>query len=112
MPTVFSAILDNEIECTKLFEDDQCIVIHDIRPVAPVHVLIIPRKPICSLADMTQDDSQLMGHLFWVTHLIAKQLNLETGYRVTINSGIDALQSVNHLHIHLMGGRGFSWPPG
>ena len=112
MSTIFNAIIKNEIHCDKIFEDDQCIAIHDIRPVAPIHILIIPRKPSPSMAEATLEDSALLGHLLWTAHQLAVTLKLDTGYRVVINTGIDGLQSVNHLHIHLLGGRGFSWPPG
>ena len=109
---IFKEIIAGNIPCAKLYEDERCIVIKDINPVAAVHCLIIPLKELRSLADMQEQDSALLGHLLWVAHQIAQQLNLETGYRVVINTGADSLQSVDHLHIHLLGGRLFSWPPG
>lgn len=112
MSTIFSAILANEVACDKLYEDAHCIVIRDIRPIAPTHLLIIPKKAIPSLAALEPDDAPLLGHLLWVAHDMAQKLSLDTGYRVVINTGPDALQSVYHLHVHLLAGRGFSWPPG
>lgn len=112
MPTIFHKILSGEIPCTKILEDEHCIAIQDIHPVAPVHILIIPRQSISSLATVKPEDAPLLGHLLWTAHKLALELGLDTGFRVVINAGIDGLQSVNQLHVHLMGGRGFSWPPG
>ena len=112
MTTIFQQIIDGTAPCDKIYEDDVCIAIHDIHPRAPVHILVIPKKPIPSLAHVSEEDSALLGHLLWVVHQLAIKLQLATGYRVVINTGPDALQSVFHLHIHLLGGRGFADPPG
>ena len=112
MTTIFSAILRGDIPCDLLYTDADCIAIHDIHPQAPVHILIIPRRTIPSLAEATTDDRALLGHLLWVAHDLAATLEMCSGYRVVINTGADALQSVMHLHLHLLGGRGFAWPPG
>ena len=112
MSTIFSKILDGTLACEKVFSDELCTAIYDIHPQAPIHILIIPHKTIPSLAHASSEDTLLLGHLLYVAHTIAKSLALHTGYRVVINTGPDSLQSVMHLHVHLMGGRGFSWPPG
>jgi histidine triad (HIT) family protein len=112
MSTVFSRILDGTLPAEKLYDDGTCIAIHDIHPHAPVHILIIPYKPIVSLAHVSPEDKPLLGHLLYVAHAMAEKLELSTGYRVVINTGMDGLQSVMHLHIHVMGKRGFGWPPG
>ncbi len=110
--TLFERIIDREIPATILYEDEHCIVFRDINPQAPTHVLVIPRKPIPSLDDLTEDDALLAGHLLLVAKKIAAAENLSGGYRVTINCGVDGGQSVDHLHIHMLGGRKMKWPPG
>ena len=107
--TVFKQILSGEIPVDFLYEDEQCVAFYDQNPQAPVHVLIIPRKEIPMLGDLDASDKAMVGHLMLVANQIAKQKGLKTGYQIVINSGPDACQSV-YLHIHLMGGRGFSWP--
>ena len=110
--TIFKKIIDKEIAADILYEDDLCLAFRDISPQAPVHVLIIPKKEIVSLAHLSPEDGSLMGHLFLVVQKLAAELGLENGYRTIMNCGRDGGQSVDHLHIHLMGGRGLSWPPG
>lgn len=110
--TIFKKIIDGEIPVDFVYEDETCIAIHDQNPQAPTHILIIPKKEIPMLEDMQEDDQSILGHLFLVAKNIAKEQGLETGYRVVINNGSDACQTVFHLHVHLMGGRGFAWPPG
>ncbi len=95
-----------------LFEDDQCIVIRDINPQAPVHFLVSPRKPIPSLDDLSIDDQSLMGHLFLVAKEVAAAEGLSGGYRTVFNCGRDAFQTVPHIHLHVLGGRKMGWPPG
>lgn len=91
----------------------QAIAFRDVNPVAPTHVLVIPRKPITQLAASTEEDIPLLGHLLWVAKKVAEQENLkDSGYRIVINNGRDGAQSVYHLHIHVIGGRQMSWPPG
>lgn len=110
--TVFQRILDREIPADLVFEDDRCLAFRDIHPQAPVHVVVIPKKPIATLNDVTEDDEALIGHLFVAMRQIAARLGLHKGYRVVVNCGPDAGQVVMHVHFHLLGGREFGWPPG
>ncbi|MCP8352077.1 histidine triad nucleotide-binding protein [Candidatus Synchoanobacter obligatus] len=110
--SVFQKIIDGEIPVEFLHEDESCVAFYDQNPQAPIHVLVVPRKPLKMLEDADLEDEALLGRLMLVANKVAKQLSLETGYRVVINNGPDACQSVYHLHVHLLGGRGFSWPPG
>ena len=112
MECLFCKIIDGTIPAPRVYEDDQCIAFADINPQAPVHVLIVPRQHIVSLAEATQEDAALLGHLLWATTEIARQKNLNNGYRTVFNSGSDGGQTVEHLHIHLLGGRHMGWPPG
>lgn len=110
--TVFSKIIERKIPARIEHEDDLCLAFHDVAPQAPTHVLVIPKKPIPSLADLEAADEALVGHLVFVaTHLAAK-LGLGNGYRLVVNCGRDGGQSVDHLHVHLLGGRTMGWPPG
>ena len=110
--TVFKKIIDGELPADIVYQDDQCLAFRDVNPQAPTHVLVIPRKEIPSLADVPDQDSALMGHLLIVARKVAEQLGLDQGYRTVINVGADGGQSVDHLHIHLLGGRSLIWPPG
>lgn len=111
--TIFGKILRKEIPADIIYEDDKAIAFRDVNPVAPTHVLVIPRKPITQLAASTEEDIPLLGHLLWVAKKVAEQENLkDSGYRIVINNGRDGAQSVYHLHIHVIGGRQMSWPPG
>lgn len=110
--TIFKRILEREIPAKIAYEDDLCLAFHDISPQAPTHVLIIPKKEIPSVDDLTQADRELVGHLFLVAAQLAGQLGLSTGYRLVVNCGPDAGQAVQHLHLHLLGGRSLKWPPG
>jgi len=110
--TIFKRIIDREIPADIVYEDDQCLAFRDVAPQAPTHVLVIPKREIASLADAASTDAELLGHLLDVVRRVAVQLELADGYRVVINSGPDAGQSVDHLHIHLLAGRRLSWPPG
>ena len=112
MTSIFTQIIQGDIPSSKLYEDDQCIAIHDVNPQAPIHVLIIPKEPIAMLKDIQESHAPLMGHLMHVANQVAKQLEVEDNYRIVINNGPDAGQSVYHIHIHLLAGRGMSWPPG
>lgn len=109
--TIFSKIISREIPADIVYEDEQCLAFRDVSPQAPVHVLLIPKKPIVSLDDFQQDDSELAGHLLMKVPEIAKQLNLSNGYRTVINTGEEGGQSVFHLHIHILAGRNLEWPP-
>ncbi len=110
--TIFKRIIDGEIPAKIIHQDDLCLAFHDIAPQAPVHVIVIPKKEIRSLKQVTPEDVPLLGHLLLVIHDLAKQLHLNDGYRVINNCGPAAGQSVDHLHFHLLGGRALSWPPG
>lgn len=110
--TIFKRILDREIPADIIHEDDLCIAFRDVNPQAPTHILVIPRKEIRSLADLTDDDQALVGHLMLTAAQLAKQLELADGYRTVINCGPNGGQTVDHLHIHVLGGRRLQWPPG
>ena len=110
--TVFSRIIRREVPARIEHEDDLCLAFHDVAPQAPVHVLVIPRRPIPSLADTTAADTPLLGHLVGVATGLARTLGLEDGYRLVVNCGRDGGQTVPHLHVHLLGGRPLGWPPG
>jgi len=110
--TIFQRILAGEIPAKIAFQDDHCFAIHDINPQAPVHILIIPKKPLTRLSETTPKDHALMGHLLMVASRMANDLKLVDGYRVVINNGPHGGESVPHLHVHLLGGRQMSWPPG
>lgn len=110
--TLFERIIDREISANIIFEDDHCIVFRDINPQAPTHVLVVPRKPIPSLDEVAHDEAELIGHLLLIARRIAADEGLTDGYRVVLNCGSDGGQSVDHLHIHVLGGRKMKWPPG
>jgi len=110
--TLFQKIMDREEPGDILYEDELCVVLRDINPQAPTHVLVIPRKPIPSLDALTEEDELLVGHLFLVAQRVAADEGLTDGYRTVFNNGPDARQTVAHVHLHLLGGRRMSWPPG
>ena len=110
--TIFRKIIDREIPADILYEDDVCLAFRDIDPQAPVHVLLIPKKEIPSINAIAAADAELLGHLWQVLGKLAKQLDLDNGYRVVANCGRDGGQLVEHLHFHLLGGRELGWPPG
>jgi histidine triad (HIT) family protein len=110
--TIFKRILDKEIPADIVYEDDRCLAFRDINPQAPTHVLIIPKIEIASLADAQESDAPLLGYLLLVASKLASKLGLANGYRAVINCGRDGGQTVDHLHVHLLGGRSMTWPPG
>ena len=110
--TIFKKIIDKEIPADVVHEDELCLAFHDVAPQAPTHVLLVPKKEIASLNDLTSDDQALLGHLWLVISRLAAQLNLAAGYRVVANCGVEGGQDVPHLHFHLLGGRQMQWPPG
>lgn len=112
MKTIFQRIIDKEIPTKIVHEDDLCLAFHDIAPQAPTHVLVIPKKTIVNLDAAQPDDQALLGHLLLTAKSVAEQLGLTNGYRTVINCGRDGGQSVDHLHIHVLGGRALHWPPG
>ena len=110
--TLFEKIIDREIPADIIFEDELSIVIKDISPQAPTHLLIIPKKVIPKLSDLTAEDQSILGHLMLVAGQIADQLGLDETFRLVVNNGAKAGQSVFHLHLHLLSGRPLNWPPG
>jgi histidine triad (HIT) family protein len=111
--TLFEKIIAREIPATIVYEDDKVLAFKDINPGAPTHVLVVPKKPIPRIAEAQPDDHQVLGHLLLKAAEIARGLGLtEKGYRLVINNGPDAGESVPHLHLHIMGGRRMAWPPG
>jgi histidine triad (HIT) family protein len=111
--TLFEKIIAREIPATIVFEDDLVLAFKDINPGAPAHVLIVPKKPIPRIAEAQPEDHQVLGHLLLKAAEVAKQLRLvQGGYRLVINNGPDAGESVPHLHLHILGGRRMAWPPG
>ncbi|MEN1680833.1 MAG: histidine triad nucleotide-binding protein [Planctomycetota bacterium] len=111
--TIFAKIIAKEIPADIVYEDDHCLAFRDIAPQAPVHVLVIPKKPIPSVEAIEDDDAELIGHLWRVIRNVARAEGIaDGGYRVTVNCGADGGQEVDHLHYHVMGGRKMEWPPG
>ena len=111
--TLFERIIRREIPADVVYEDDRCLAFRDIAPQAPVHVLVIPKAPIPRLGDAAETDREVLGHLMWAAGEVARKEGLiEDGFRVAINHGERANQTVFHLHVHVMGGRDFQWPPG
>ena len=110
---IFMKIVERKIPANIVFEDDECLAFRDINPQAPVHVLIIPKKKVIPThADITEEDAALLGHMHVVAARLAKQLGVQDGYRLVINCQERAGQTVPHLHMHLLGGRDLTWPPG
>ena len=113
MSTIFTQIINREIPADIVYEDELCLAFRDINPQAPVHVLLIPKKEIVSMATTGTGDQAILGHLMVKASEIASMLDLsESGYRLVVNTNEDAGQSVFHLHIHILGGRKLTWPPG
>ncbi|NET58164.1 MAG: histidine triad nucleotide-binding protein [Symploca sp. SIO2E6] len=110
--TIFSKIINREIPAEIIYEDDLALAFKDISPQAPVHFLVIPKKPIPQISVAGPEDQALLGHLLLTAKLVAEQVGLGNGYRVVINNGTDGGQTVYHLHLHILGGRGMQWPPG
>ena len=110
--SIFTKIKNKEIPGNIIYEDDKCFALEDVNPQAPVHILIIPHKEIAKISDCTPEDKELLGHLLIVSKTIAQKYELENNYRLIINNGAGAGQSIFHIHVHLMGGRSLDWPPG
>jgi histidine triad (HIT) family protein len=110
--TIFKRIIDREIPAKIVHEDELCLAFEDIHPVAPTHVIVIPKKEIVSVDDVNPEDEAILGHLFVVMRAIAAKLGLKNGYRVVTNCGRDSGQEVMHIHFHMLAGRRFHWPPG
>ena len=112
MTTLFSKIISREIPADIVYEDEHCLAFRDINPQAPTHVLLIPKKAIPRLADATPEDQALLGHMMLAAGKIARELGVGEAFRLVANNGAAAGQSVFHLHLHILGGRPMSWPPG
>jgi histidine triad (HIT) family protein len=112
MSCLFCKIIEGSIPSTPVYQDELCYAFADIHPEAPVHVLVVPREHINSLNDASDSDRPLLGHLLWAAAEIASIKELAKGYRVVVNTGADGGQTVEHLHLHLLGGRSLTWPPG
>jgi len=112
MDCIFCKIAAGEIPSKKAYEDKSVVAFYDLEPQAPVHILIIPKEHIASCAEITEENSAVIAHIFEVAAKLGKELGLENGYRIVNNCGADGGQTVHHLHFHLMGGRQFGWPAG
>jgi histidine triad (HIT) family protein len=112
MSCIFCKIAEGAIPSTAVYQDDLCYAFADLHPQAPTHVLIIPREHIGSMRDTGESHRAMLGHLHWVAAEIARQKGLGNGYRIVVNTGEDGGQTVDHLHLHLLGGRSMTWPPG
>jgi histidine triad (HIT) family protein len=110
--TLFMRIVDREVPVDIVYEDEECLAFNDINPQAPVHVLVIPKRPIASIAALEDHDADLVGHLLIVMRDLARKLGLDDGFRVVANTGRNGGQTVDHLHFHLLGKRRLEWPPG
>ena len=110
--TIFSKIIDREIPADIVYEDEMCLAFRDVNPQAPVHILLIPKKPIAMVIDATEKDQSLLGHLCLAANKIARQEGIEDAFRLVVNNGEGVGQSVFHLHLHILAGRSFTWPPG
>jgi len=109
---LFCKIVAGDVPARKVLEDTRLVAFHDVNPQAPVHVLIVPRKHVASLDDAADGDRELLGHVLIAARDLARELGVGSGYRLVVNCGADAGQSVFHIHFHLLGGRGMGWPPG
>lgn len=110
---LFCKIRDGQIQAKKVYEDDQCFAIRDLNPQAPTHVLVLPKRHIATLNDLTPDDEPLVGHMFVAAKQIARHEGIaDRGYRAVFNVNREAGQSVFHIHLHVLGGRALAWPPG
>lgn len=110
--TIFGKIIRKEIPAKIIYEDDQCLAFHDISPKAPIHFLVIPKKPITQISAAEDEDEKLLGHLMIIGKKCAADLGLNRGYRMVVNEGSDGGQTVYHIHLHVLGGRQMDWPPG
>ena len=110
--TLFSKIIDREISADIVYEDEQCLAFRDINPQAPVHILVIPKKPIAMVSETGTEDEALLGHLLTTASKIAKQEGFGEAFRLVVNNGEAVGQTVFHLHVHILAGRSLAWPPG
>jgi histidine triad (HIT) family protein len=112
MSTIFGKVISREIPATIVYEDEHCLAFRDINPQAPTHVLLIPKKEIARLIDASEEDRALLGHLMLTAGKIARDLGAGEAFRLVVNNGAEAGQSVFHLHLHILAGRHMTWPPG
>lgn len=112
LDTIFSKIIRREIPAEIVYEDELCIAFRDVNPQAPLHILLIPKQPISKLSDSTNADTELLGHLMKIAPKIAAEQGYADAFRLVINNGEEVGQTVFHLHLHILAGRDFSWPPG
>ncbi|NKB36088.1 MAG: HIT domain-containing protein [Gammaproteobacteria bacterium] len=110
--TIFSKIINREIPADIVHEDELCLAFRDVNPQAPIHILVIPKKPIARIIDACDEDQSLLGHLYLVANKIAREEGVEDAFRLVVNNGEGVGQSVFHLHVHILAGRAFTWPPG
>ena len=110
--TLFSKIIKREIPADIVYEDEQCLAFRDVNPQAPMHILVVPKKPIAMVADAVEEDEPLLGHLLTTASKVAKQEGYGGAFRLVVNNGEDVGQTVFHLHVHILGGRSMTWPPG
>lgn len=110
--TLFEKIIARQIPADIIYEDDKSLAFNDIAPQAPVHFLVIPKKPITMIEKAEDEDGEVLGHLMLVAKKVAKERGLDKGYRLVVNNGVEGCQSVYHLHMHVLGGKQLSWPPG
>ena len=110
--TLFEKIIDKDLPAQFVYEDELCVVINDIKPAAPLHLLVIPRKPIPMLSDCKPEDQALLGHLMLIAAKVARDAGYGDAFRLTVNNGAAASQSVFHIHLHVLAGRPLKWPPG
>ena len=110
--TIFTKIINREIPADIIYEDDTCLAFKDINPQAPLHALVIPKKPIAKVSDASADDEQLLGHLMTVAAKVAEEQGYAGKFRLAVNNGAEVGQSVFHIHVHVLAGRDFTWPPG
>ena len=112
MDCLFCKIINRQIPATVVYEDETVFAFNDIDPKAPVHILVVPKQHIANTSDVTPENAKYIADIFVVIAKLAKELNLDTGYRVVTNEGVDACQTVDHLHFHLLAKRTFEWPAG
>lgn len=110
--TIFSRIISREVSANIVYEDEFCLAFHDLSPQAPVHLLLIPKRAIVKLSDVVESDQGVLGHMLTVVPQIVENAGISNAFRLVINNGSGAGQTVFHLHLHILGGRDFSWPPG
>lgn len=110
--TIFTKIINRQVPADIIYEDNLCLAVKDINPQAPVHLLLIPKKPIDTLSAATDEDQALLGHMLLAVGKITRQLRIDGAFRLVINNGSPAGQSVFHIHMHILAGRPFHWPPG